>query len=72
MPTRGGASALGWSREQAARRLEAIEQDIRRILDEFPDLPRRRPTRRRPLGLLLRRARTKTPSTDRQVKRVLQ
>jgi hypothetical protein len=63
---------LRWSREQAARRLEAIETGIQRILDEFPDLQRRRPARPRPLGLLLRRSRPKTPANERRGKRVLQ
>jgi hypothetical protein len=38
MDTRGVSSALLFSRSQAARRLEAIELEMHRIVQRFPEL----------------------------------
>jgi hypothetical protein len=43
MDTRGVSSALLFSRAQAARRLEAIELEMHRIVQRFPELATRRP-----------------------------
>ena len=58
MATRMGGSALRWSRDEAARRLRAIETEIRRILEEFPDFRRRRPAQARRGGMIFQRRRT--------------
>jgi hypothetical protein len=42
MDTRGVSSALLFSRSQAARRLEAIELEMHRIVQRFPELASRR------------------------------
>lgn len=45
MSTRMGRLARIGARDEAAKRLNVIESEIKRILDDFPDLRRRQPIR---------------------------
>jgi hypothetical protein len=47
MGTRMGRLALIGARDEAAKRLNVIESEIRRILDNFPELRRRQPIQSR-------------------------